>query len=695
MAEGTAKNITPLLNLINNDNFIKEKRTEFLFNFYSLLNKLILSGEFYCSDKSIQEFSECLLKEIKEKIDTIPQKKEKIEKEISVENIIVDENGKELMLSQILDDKFSDNDFESFNNYRYCLQLLLRIVNRNSIDANFFSDTLDLHEDHSIFKQNIFEELQELKSESIGSRTPFRLTKINILLAEIDLNLDCSDNVLINLHAVLDVLKNIEVKTQWNSLIEILIDKSNFLLYKIYCRKYKTAKNNDNEPESKYYYDRMEEVKTIRYYTKFKDLLEKHYFPDEKDSKKNIVELSIDLNEIKNIHASNKIICNPKNKIKPELLNETITILKNKLLESRVLTFDSIALRSAYTLLYNSSKKIELKKDKEVNYKLLLEAISKHCNNEDSIDLFFKSEENSLTDYDYFLHLYYLRYINDFLDFVITEPLSLFSKELNEKLNQGESLDETINNLFISKNSVFANLHKIDTLLIDKAKSKIEKCKFYKLKPIYLSYEECIIRDVKHEKDNYDLFLDSSYILPNEFDRAELFLNDIEDKLTGKIALIRNLVKSSHNIIYAEKSLRKDVENKDFKLVQVLAMFISIATLAIANVKLSEKFNLYEGILLNFSFGGMLVLFNLLIYWMIKSDSKFLRRDKVLTTIASILILFSIGGYFFGKNNMKNNTENSIHMSYDSLSSLTDSIHLKDSLYLQKLIDTNRLKQPK
>lgn len=190
------------------------------------------------------------------------------------------------------------------------------------------------------------------------------------------------------------------------------------------------------------------------------------------------------------------------------------------------------------------------------------------------------------------------------------------------------------------------------------------------LLPIYLEKEACFITkkypikiESASEEINVSLFLDSSYILPVDYSRIDdkrieekLQLDSKIETIKSKIEALYNYKKIQLETLRAGKQIdefKNKLKDGEFKIVQIVALFVTIASFVLMQVKIYDNKSGIESIAITISLAGILVLFNGVFQWMIegrrepKSGWKHLcAMVKTPVIFVSILLLAS-GGILF------------------------------------------------
>lgn len=138
------------------------------------------------------------------------------------------------------------------------------------------------------------------------------------------------------------------------------------------------------------------------------------------------------------------------------------------------------------------------------------------------------------------------------------------------------------------------------------------------------------------------LFIDTAYILPDDYVKLESGIKQFNATYESEIISLKHVVTVEYNVKYFAKAFKKELELKEFKSVQVLAMFITIATLILATVKAFEGRDVISSIAIISSLSFGLILFNYFIYLFVKGKVGWGRIEWLLTFAAIVLSIVYI-----------------------------------------------------
>jgi len=141
-----------------------------------------------------------------------------------------------------------------------------------------------------------------------------------------------------------------------------------------------------------------------------------------------------------------------------------------------------------------------------------------------------------------------------------------------------------------------------------------------------------------------------------------------------------------------DSKYKKELDNRDFKAITALALFISVASFILGTVKIMEGRDLFTSMSLLLVFGTGLLMFNLLIYWLSNKNEVWYLGDLwpfgrffKKMTLRSVVILFLIGMFLLTIYYQTSHYKGVVDTRVDSLRVKTDSLKLKIQTLEQKL----------
>lgn len=291
----------------------------------------------------------------------------------------------------------------------------------------------------------------------------------------------------------------------------------------------------------------------------------------------------------------------------------------------KTVSFESFAYRSTYNLLFNTSIKIILKKEITENFKNCLNDTKNNTLNDITFlrDIFnkIKDKQDDLRIYDYHPYQTLLKFFQDFTTKVREDIFCLgIEKDKLDEKNEVESTKK-----IEGKIKVIGKLYEDAIKLFQK---NLKWCKSKKWNPIYLEKKSSTIQ----YDDDTTLFMDSSFVLPDNFAKIEEIWYAEDQYRMVTLRSTKNRAQFEIHRIVTESSVdrkkeefEKKVKENEFKVVQIVAMFVSIAAFVLANVKIFEGKSLSASMAVMFAFASCMLLFNAFFKWMI--------RDSILVNI--------------------------------------------------------------
>lgn len=486
---------------------------------------------------------------------------------------------------------------------------------------------------------------------------------INLSLAELDEYLECSEWCLSEIDLLENYLENSNtIFSKWYSqIIKILKDKCKYLRYKINYRA--TRKSDIKITEDSAFYEFYEE--TNKHYTKenivngVSEIINNCW---DENSSKTVIEdgkqkrfaiffkkavntdayrrlSSTAILNSKKIHQLNKFLKNTTTLNLDEKLSNISTLVQNieAQLTNTTSEFQQIYLHSSLNLLQNTQLFLILKQEEIIGYKNICGDNFYTGSAFQKSNSFRKKIEGELNrlykDYRGYEH------VIDFLDTLfekLQNPESFFDFFKKEEHN----IDDL--KLGIYKENILKNINIIKRFY-EEILLKIEENKkyltHYEVKPIYLEVENCLksysikVPEGEELKDKkIEVFLDSSYVLPINYEKISNKINQKSLVYNYEIKLIKGRLDILFDLDFARKKYH-NIENKfkenEFKVVQIVAMFVSIATFVLINVKIFDNKSGSESFAIILGLAGVFTLFNGFFNWLIqghlykKIDRKF------------------------------------------------------------------------
>lgn len=652
-----------------------------------MLQKAILAGEYYIAE----EYGSCNSKitEIKTLLDQMS---------ISV--------GASRVISSTEDDK-SSSDWKSnidpvlftkivrttSNRYLALYKDLINTVDRNLdslskgkqgkiVDVKIlqgFNMLYDFLEVAQIGKSNIIES----DTESIQNYYIFQIT---LLLTYIDEYLECKLSTVETLENIAKFL-NDEIKSNSFSIevIPILISKAEFLKYKI---NYRYCHVNHDKESLGLAFDKLGPENA---YEEFAIKIDFHYRDFDGNSVRDLEKLiesykttPIEKIRLEPFHHLNRYF----NKLsiqsyasRKQKIDRLIKVLeeKNSSIESLTL-YNKIAFTSALKLLHNSSLRLALNIQIENQFSEIVTNFKDYFGGKTTSPSSPKLEElvelvNSLVDKggypDYYCLWLLLRFFIELVEFMIKNPTLLIDEKIikNDDINKQIISDKIL--------SLKSNLEQQYNQTWGLLSSLFQQMITHESKPIYMFKEECEVNYKLEEKsETIKLFLDSSYILPNDFKRFRRKIDNSKALLVSQLNHLKDALILAMNQLIIEKTIEKadkKAKESEFRAVQIVALFVSIATFVLINVKIFDGKSGLESFGIMLGLAACLFMFNLFFHFMIlvrnRGDKKLksvfieiwwlLVLPIVFTSISLVLLVL--------KDNMHENDLKTINHNIDSL----------------------------
>jgi len=535
----------------------------------------------------------------------------------------------------------------------------------------------------------ILESIENTKEkEHEASVIKYSLFLINVLLAYLDDYLECNESAITKLADVVLYLKNKHNTTLRNS--KILRDKAEFLIYKILYRNSRPNKENG------FAHSQPAPLGSDNIFAPFSEKITKHYAESFSVPVMKNQLASFDVNDIKKVklepfHHLNRFYTK---RIETDLVTaeEGIDFLFNKISalckqSSTLEMYNQNSFISVKKLIENSRLKVRFQRIINEGYHDFINSFQLYLRSSESnfrteLEVFeteISKIRNNTTFADYYCYLTFIRFLNQFIEEFIQHPGKIISEEFLAQYLEVTEEDKKNNITRVNKDSILRErfeslMNKIKNTYshsIIELQRNLRLMVTHKIKPLYLTYEESYLIYDWHSTVNKQskVFIDSAYILP-------INLKDLNQKVEAWKALmaiqLNNLmyafemslnrysmnvnvtgfdkkVLDSQTNFTSEVSLqtnaiKEEAKKTEFRTVSILAMFISIATFILINVKIFESKTALESIGILCGIAGCLVLFNLFFYVTSVQQSE---PDKSIVLVKKIWFILLLPCLFF------------------------------------------------
>jgi hypothetical protein len=492
-------------------------------------------------------------------------------------------------------------------------------------------------------------EIEKIVSENFDSQEfpesmDYLYFLISLYLVEIDEYLESSFeclNRIIEIKRILDLFESRVDKENLNE-HRVLTHKCNFLIYKIKARRERKRIDNSIVKDSIFqefiaqtsnHYDinlteqQREEFKKLNQNT-FEQIFDTKR-PDEKFSVQKIHSLNkfIKKNETLSFDSKIEHLKSLKEKLDVLLIKEDVETICN-----------GISLMSLKHLIDNTIVRLILQKDESEGFKQLINenimceglVISKSLN-----------IEFSNTHHDYRKYECLMEYFENFLNYFFSNSEKIIKQFLIlSETDNYSSLKIKVNELREKTIILINNIRRNYELIFEKLTHFHQSASTYDFKPVYLSYQDCLL-EYEWGTESIKLYLDSSYILPIDYaKKKEKFYSKL-DIFNSKIHTLKlrldDEIQQITNRKLNDEYLNKVKEN-EFKVVQIVAMFVTIATFVFSSVKVFENRSGMQAFAIILGMGSFFLLFNVYFKWLIsyqiglKTNREFIESNNLNTS---------------------------------------------------------------
>lgn len=305
--------------------------------------------------------------------------------------------------------------------------------------------------------------------------------------------------------------------------------------------------------------------------------------------------------------------------------------------------FDQFAYNSLINLLFNTLVILTLREEEAQNYSRLIEGIRFPKPNSFFENLLrdVASHQDAKTGvgvYDYYPYERVLRFLNRFRVWVRGNGLEFV----------GRKQEALVDDVYQTLRQHFEELRKLYIRVYVPFNFGLRWCRQRSYSPVYLTapfcYGKATVQNAGQATgapgpvpsappENRRLFLASSYVLPDDHRRVEQRWSLAERTYTTELQLTEDFLKVEFGRMLTEKTVEtrkeefeKKVKENEFKQVQIVAMFVSVAAFVLANVKIFENRSLYGSLAILLAMASCLVLFNAFFKWLI--DDRFVDPER-------------------------------------------------------------------
>ncbi len=595
-------------------------------------------------------------------------------------------------------------------------------IAKNHLNNIYLGDTkfYFIDETSRLFSRNEIREVSEIiknpKNAKHNNHLLLSLLKANVLLAELDSSIECSEKflrTLLNIYHSFLIRENYEKKEGDTavalSIYEILKEKCEFLIYKVMCRldvdsiiddefknlKKESLKKDDLKSSPEYFVSLFD--KTDLVYSK--DYKDPYYI---KEELKKISELDL-LDDTHSIHKHGKILYKSNISVNQSLEKLDYLILKtrDKIINSdnssQLEDFNSYAFTNVvFLLMKNKLKVISNDIDKiieDIDIEVSDSTITKIKENIEKLNLYYRDIksliENINTTHKYKLNDYYhtliyaevIYKLSQFclLKSVYKKDLVTIAKELLKEtgIKYDNKFNKSINN----------------EGLIYEIEKNYQICKAINYLPVYSTFKECLV-SIGSKYEHYpiqNIFLDSSYVLPINYSAQRKKINDLKsdyyyiNSLLSRVDYFNREMEETKRVLQkeikekfdekfdqVEKQLDGKVRDSNIGGLQILGTFTSVLAIIVVFTNIIPKSeNILLGIIYMLAFSLSLGVFLLTLNYIINYKqenqvfkSKFWNSifpSKLYLYFAGLLILIGISLLFYkpdAKTDMSSPTKN-------------------------------------
>lgn len=505
-----------------------------------------------------------------------------------------------------------------------------------------------------------------------------RIYRINVLLAYIDEDLHCTNSISEDLSLCKEALEIWSKILSSPEIVPILKDKIEFLDFKIKYR-YNHPRDTDLEKdESNYPAVKPENV--------FFDFYQKTKFHYQGLKKKTVAELKKQLKEqnstallqLEPYHHLKRYYRKRKEKLleaskEVHELHSTFdkSIAAANANESQYV-FDRVACKTIDSLLMTVAIKVDLDLEAKRKYatifqdlklyikpplrerirrNIFIQKVFNNDSNERGIE-YLTEIKNRISELskvdqvqDFHANLVFLDFLTAMIRFFKSSPEAVidFDKDDSMKMSIADKRKKVIEMIeFLNHlcDEVLANLNAGFKILVS-----------HRTMPAYLTMKECHI-DKYFEDSGERLFIRTSYILPHDLIKIETKIRSLEVLLMAQKNALKDIFEIALNqaeIKSGFTDFEKRIKENEIKIVQIVGLFVTIATFILTNVKIFEGKSGFESLGIVLGIMASFLLFNLFIYLLVLPRPTSWKQSFAMSfrpiMFLLLLILLGIGSY--------------------------------------------------
>lgn len=484
--------------------------------------------------------------------------------------------------------------------------------------------------------------------------------QVNLTLAYIDENLESGRAFLYDLSTILGFLEYITSfdSGQYKQIIEVLKDKAEYLEFKIRYRNalpesdiVEIERNFDTIKNGQSSYKEFLEKTKLHYNHLSRKTIEEQVEEFEKEKKFEDIKLEAfhHLNHFLDEDIRERIFDVKRTDVHKAELDSFLQrlIVKQKLLppppeSDKNLVINKVAMDSIKTILENTSLYFEYYLVETNEFIDIVSSFRKYFlegKDEPSIIKEYLEKLKGIAEKDNFKDYYCYILFLDFLGKLIVFFRRNYKKIIEPEPGSDPSVDK------IDRHK---RLEKITEILLDGYSVALEKlnASYYVLsthrpRPVYLTIRDCSTIFTWEDGSKSNLFLHSSYTVPYNL----TVINNKIEYFRFFYSAQSSSFQSTLEIFYAQAMLNAEVDKKleysntvfdkkvkdnEFKVVQIVAMFVSIATFVLINVKIFDGKSGLESFGIILGLAACFILFNLFFYLIVhfRNENEFDEKER-------------------------------------------------------------------
>ena len=529
-------------------------------------------------------------------------------------------------------------------------------------------------------KIEIYKAFKEGERAIISNGLNDALFQINLLLAYIDEYIECNKAFMYELSSIRDFLTKIKFSGPQDEITELLLEKAEYLEFKI---KFRNALPQGDFTEISKEFSTISSgtnsykeliKRTEHHYKKFNsppidDLLEECI--NEAKEKNFRLEAFHHLNRfIKREVKENVALERKKIEYYKSVIDEHVEMIEGKIRANSIIgnvpLFDDISAESIAYLLKNTALFCKLRIIERNDFKGIIDPMRDYVARGEGnsyivseyLDRHRPKSKRKVILRDYYCYLIFLEFLNKLINFLKLDHRQLTS--VYEKIDSSREREVCHGRV----NAIIKDIAAVYKDALDEINLSFDILATHRARQVYLTLSDCKVPYTWDDTTKGSLFMHSSYTLPNNKGKIKLRIDSLSilnpnqinslklafeiadtqieisnrtDQFEAKVTAIEtdiNIKIGDNNktlkdsVTSTESNLVLKLKENEFKVVQIVAMFVSIATFVLINVKIFDGKSGLESFAIIIGLSACFYLFNLFFHFIVMDQYRNPSKDS-------------------------------------------------------------------